>query len=188
MSLGVKDTFRKLITLEDGVRLLLRPLVPEDVETLVQLYEVAQAEDLLSLRQKFADLNVIRSWAAGLDYTQALPLLAFIDKRIVGDVTFYRRDDAHQHIADVRIFLAKDFRGRGLGTEMLGTLIELARKSGLHWLYAEVFASQPKVIRAFEHVGFVQKCTFENYFMMPDGQTEDVVVMLNRLLKPNGEF
>ncbi|MBI5957330.1 MAG: GNAT family N-acetyltransferase [Chloroflexi bacterium] len=188
MSQVIKDTFRKLVTLEDGARLLLRPLIPEDVDPLVQLYAAMQTEDLLWVRQKFNDLDLIRSWADGLDYSRVLPLLAIIDKRIVGDATLQRRSGPYHHLADVRIFLAKDFRGRGLGTEMLCTLIEMARKAGLHWLYAEVFACQPKVIRAFESVGFKQKCVFENFFMMPDGQTEDVVIMLAQLLKPNGEF
>ncbi len=188
MSQVIKDTFRKLVTLEDGARLLLRPLVPEDIDPLSQLYTALQSEDTLSMRQKVGDLDTIRSWSEGLDYTQVLPLLALIDRRIVGDATLQRRSGPYQHIADVRIFLSKDFRRRGLGTEMLGTLIELARKSGLHWLYAEVFACQPKVIKAFESVGFAQQCVFENFFMLPDGQTEDVVIMLNQLLKPNGQF
>ena len=41
----------------------------------------------------------------------------------------------------------------------------LARKEGLHWLQAEVFASQPKVIRAFETVGFERQCVFIDYFI-----------------------
>lgn len=188
MSQVVKETFRKLVTLEDGARLLLRPLVPDDAESLAQLYAFVQNDDSPLLRQKLPSLETVRSWGDGIDYSETLPLLALIDRRIVGDATLQRRTGPYRHIADVRIFLAKDYRSRGLGTDMLKTLIELARKEGLHWLYAEVFASQPKVVRSFESVGFEQKCAFEDFFLMPDGQTEDVVVMMNRLLNPTGEF
>ena len=71
---------------------------------------------------------------------------------------------------------------------MLKTLIDLARREGLHWLQAEVFASRPKVIRAFEALGFEQRCVLEDYFMLPDGQTEDVVILMLRLLKRTGAF
>jgi L-amino acid N-acyltransferase YncA len=71
---------------------------------------------------------------------------------------------------------------------MLRTLIELARKEGLHWLQAEVFASQPKVIRAFEELGFERQCVFIDYFMLPDGHSEDVAVLLMRLLKRTDAF
>jgi len=188
MSNSVKDTFRKIVTLEDGARLLLRPLVPDDVEELVHLYADVYADDVLWLRHKFTDLDVIRGWKSDLDYSQVLPLLAVIDRRIVGDATIQRRKGPYNHIGDIRIFLSKDYRRRGLGTEMLRTAIDLARREGLHYLFAEVFAREPKVIRAFESVGFVQKCTLEGFFLMADGQTEDVVVMLDRLLKPNDEF
>jgi L-amino acid N-acyltransferase YncA len=188
MSQAIKETFRKIVTLQDGARLLLRPLVPADVDELSDLYAAVQSEDILWLHHKYTDLDVISSWSEGLDYSQVLPLLAVLDHRIVGDATLLRRSGPYQHIADVSVFLARDYRSRGLGTEMLKTLIELARRAGLHWLYAEIFASQPKVIRAFESVGFEQKCALEDFFMLPGGQTEDVVVVLNQLLKPNGEF
>ena len=187
MSQAIKETFRKIITLQDGARLLLRPLVPADVDELSQLYTAVQSEDILWLHQ-YTGLDAIRSWSEGLDYSQVLPLLALLDHRIVGDATFVRRNGPYQHIADVSVFLERDYRSRGLGTDMLKTLIELARRAGLHWLYAEIFASQPKVIRAFESVGFEQKCILEDFFMLPGGRTEDVVVVINQLLKPNGEF
>jgi L-amino acid N-acyltransferase YncA len=188
MSQAIKESFRKIITLEDGARLLLRPLVPADVDELSQLYAAVQSEDILWLHHNTTDPDVVRSWSEGLDYSQMLPLLALLDHRIVGDATFVRRSGPYQHIADVSVFLAKDYRSRGLGTEMLRTLIELARRAGLHWLYAEIFTSQPKVIRAFESVGFEQKCVLEDFFMLPSGQTEDVVIVLNQLLRPNGQF
>ncbi|HEC22602.1 MAG TPA: GNAT family N-acetyltransferase [Chloroflexi bacterium] len=184
----VIETYRHLVTLADGARLLLRPLTADDRDGLIELYASASPEDLRSLRHDVTDPEVIRTWVDELDYNRVLPLLAVINGRIVGNATLHRGEGPYRHIGEVRIFLAKDFRGRGLGTEMLKTLIELARKEGLHWLRAEVFASQPKVIRAFEGLGFERRCVLEDYFMLPDGQTEDVVVLLMRLLRRVGEF
>ena len=54
---------------------------------------------------------------------------------------------------------------------MLRALIDLGRKSGLHQLTAEVVAEQTKVIKAFQNVGFQVQCTYDDYFMFPDGDT-----------------
>jgi L-amino acid N-acyltransferase YncA len=61
---------------------------------------------------------------------------------------------------------------------MLNKLIELARKQDLHILVAEIVADQSKVIKAFQNLGFELRCTFEDYFMLPDGDTRDVAVLM----------
>ncbi len=182
------ETYRHVVTLADRARILLRPLTTNDEQALIQLYSQAQPEDLRSLRDDVADPTVVQSWVRKLDYKRVLPLVALINGDIVGNATLHHRTGPYHHIGEVRIFLAKDYRGRGLGSKMLSTLVDLARKEGLHWLTAEVFASKPKVIRAFETLGFENRCMLEDYFMLPDGRTEDVVVLLMRLLRPTGGF
>ena len=188
MDKSVIETYRHIVTLKDGARILLRPLTADDEGELIKMYASLQPEDLRSVRDDVTDPEVVRAWVADLDYSRVLPLLAIINDRVVGNATLHRRGGPYQHIGEVRIYLASDYRGRGLGTEMLKTLTELARREGLHWLQAEVFASQPKVIRAFEGLGFERQCVLEDYFMLPDGQTEDVVILLMRLLERGDVF
>jgi len=163
-------------------------MVAEDVEGLFEMYAQASEEDKLSLRHDVSDKAVIQSWSDNLNYSRVLPLLAVINNKIVGNATLHRKQGPYRHIGEIRIFLAKDFRGRGLGTEMLKTLIDMARKEGLHQLRAEVFASTPKVIRAFESLGFERGCALEDYFMLPNNKTEDIVLLMMRLLKRVDEF
>jgi RimJ/RimL family protein N-acetyltransferase len=184
----LNETYRQLVNLQGGVRVLLRPLVAEDEEALVALFSAVQPEDLRSMRHAVTDPRVVRNWIEDLDYERVLPLLAVVNDRIVGQATLHRQPGPAQHIGEVRIYLAKDYRGRGLGSEMIKTLTDMARRMDLHWLHAEVFASRPKVVRAFEGLGFQQLCTFEDNFMMPDGHTEDIVVLRMRLLERTDEF
>jgi len=39
-----------------------------------------------------------------------------------------------------------------------------------------------------EKVGFETRCVLEDYYMMPDGELRDVVIMLMRLRTPDDEF
>ena len=55
-------------------------------------------------------------------------------------------------------------------------------------LVAQVVADQGPVIKAFEELGFTRQCTLPDYFMVPDGSTRDIVLMLMPLIQHRGEF
>ena len=181
-------TYRNLITLKDGARVLLRLLTPDDRSRFIEMFAPVSADDAKYLRDPITHPETTGRWVDELDYRKVLPLIALAQDRIVGDATLHFRKGPARHIGEVRIFLAKDFRRRGLGTHVLKTLVDLARKAGLHLLVAEVVADQTKVIKAFRNAGFELKCSFEDYFMFPDGETADVAILTMRLMPREEEF
>ena len=180
--------YRNLVVLKDGTQVLLRALTPDDRDGLLALFSTASEGDVRYLRHNVKDTALITSWCEDLNYTEVLPIVAILQDRIVGLASLHFRVGPERHVGEVRIFLAKDFRRRGLGTRMLQTMIEIARKHGLHWLEANVIASQNKVVKAFQGLGFEYSCTSEDYFMFPDGETQDVVRLLMRLQPKSDEF
>ncbi len=181
-------TYRNLITLEDGARVLLRLLTSEDRQRLIDMFAPVSADDAKYLRDPVTDGKTVGQWVDQLDYTRVVPLVAVVQDRLVGDATLHFRGGPRRHAGEVRIFLAKDFRRRGLGAHMLRAIVDLARKSGLQLLTAEVVADQTKVIKAFQSVGFQTQCTYEDAFMFPDGETMDVTQLTMRLLPKKEEF
>lgn len=181
-------TYRNLITLKDGARVLLRPLVSEDRKMLIALFAAASPDDTKYLRDPITDAEHVGAWVDELDYSRVVPIVAMTQDRLVGDATLHFLKGPQRHMGELRIFLSKDFRRRGLGTHMLRALIDLARKAGLHMLRADVVADQIKVIKAFQSLGFQPQCTFEDTFMFPDGGTTDVVNLFLRLLQREEEF
>ncbi|MCK4977144.1 MAG: GNAT family N-acetyltransferase [Anaerolineales bacterium] len=180
--------YRDIVTLKDGVNVLLRPMTLEDEERLVELFAPISEEDLRYVRNNVKDPAVIKGWCEDLDYTRVLPLLALVKDRVVGEATLHFRTGPKRHLGEVRIFLAKDFRRRGLGSKMLNKLIELARKQDLYTLVAEIVADQSKVIKAFQNLGFELRCTYDDYFILPDGDTRDVAILMFRLRPTVDEF
>ena len=176
----IKD-FRDIVILKDGTSILLRPMVPEDEDGLLKLFLPISDEDLLYLQDNVRDPKVVETWCKTLNYNQVLPLLAVCRNRIVGQATLHFRKGPKRHLAEVRIFLSKEFRRRGLGNKMLNTLIDLARRQGLRILVAEVVADESKVIKAFQNLGFALRCRYDDYFMLPDGDTRDVAILLLNL-------
>ena len=180
--------YRQVVTLSDGTRVLLRPLTAEDKNALIALFEPIGPDDLKLMRNDVRNRELVASWAEKVDYKKVLPLVAVVNERIVGDVTLHFHIGPGRHIADLRIFLSKEFRRRGLGTAMLRAIIDVARKCGLQQIVAEIVVDQIQVIKAFEALGFERRATYPDYFMMPDGETHDVAVLILRLVSKREEF
>ena len=67
-------------------------------------------------------------------------------------------------------------------------LIEIARRVGMHQLYAEILTTQPQVIKAFQDLGFRPEVTLGDYFMMNNGETLDMTILALQLVDHSGEF
>ena len=180
--------YRQIVALSDGTRVLLRPLVKEDKPGLIALFDHASEDDLKLMRNDVRNKEMVGTWAEQVDYSKVMPLVAVVNDRIVGDATLHFRTGPGRHLADVRIFLSKEFRRRGLGIVLLRGLIDAAKKSGLQQLVAEVVADQVKVINAFKELGFEQRAVYPDYFMMPDGETHDVAVLILMLTSKRDMF
>jgi len=181
-------TYRNIATLKDGVLVQIRPMTAADKQCLMELFSPISDGDARYLRDDVRNMAVIKRWCANLDYKRVLPLVAVVNERVVGQASLHFGQGPERHVAAVRIFLAKDYRRRGLGTKMIQTLIELARKQDMHILVAEIVADQSKVIKAFQNIGFKLYCTFDDYFMLPDGDTRDVATLMLHLKQKVDEF
>jgi acetyltransferase len=177
------ETHRDVVTLRDGVRVLLRPMVREDYDLLVEYHSHFSDEDMLYMRQNVKDPAIVRGWCDALDYNKVLPILAIVKDRIVGSASLHYFNGPKRHIAELHLFLTKDFRKRGLGIRMTRAIIDMARKQDVRIIMGEVIAEHTKVVRAFEQLGFKSQCLLEDYFMLPDGETCDVA-LLTLYLKP----
>jgi RimJ/RimL family protein N-acetyltransferase len=181
-------SFREMITLKDGTYVLLRPMVADDEHRLMEFYSAVSDEDLRYFRHAVKDPAVVRAWSEHLDYDRVLPVLALVKDRIVGSASLHFCEGPKRHTAEIRLFMAKDFRRRGLGVKMIGTLVDLARKQGLAILMVEVIADETRVVKAFESQGFKLKATLDDSFMFPDGEVHDLLLLTLPLQAKTDEF
>ena len=180
--------FREMVTLKDGTYVLLRPMVEDDEKCLLEFYSAVSEDDMRYFRHYVKGSSIIHEWCKNLDYGKVLPILALVKDHVVGSASLHFGEGPKRHIAEVRLFLAKDFRKRGLGAKMIKALINLARRQGLGILQAEVIAEQTKVVKAFETLGFKPQTVLDDYFLFPDGDTRDVVLMTMSLRLKTDDF
>jgi L-amino acid N-acyltransferase YncA len=173
------ERYPRAITLRDGARLTLRPMVREDVDRLWDFLCRIPPEDKMYFREDVTRKEVVERWAEHLEYDSVLPVLALEEGRVVGDATLHRnRNGWKQRVGTVRIQIAPDFRHRGLGTAMLREIRHLGEKAALHYLLAEVIEEQQAAIRAFEKMGFERAVFFRNFVNDQEGRFHNLVVLL----------
>jgi L-amino acid N-acyltransferase YncA len=178
-------SYRKFISLGDDTRLMLRLLSGQDQEGLQHLFQGASDEEVRLMPEDFRDPDRTRHWLERLDYRRELPLVA-VDlqhNQLVAHANLHKGKHAARHVGEVRIYVAAAFRSLGLGSLMLGELIQLSLKENLHWLKAEVVAEHRQVISAFRARGFQVKAILEDYFLRQDGGTRDVALMTRPVIK-----
>jgi L-amino acid N-acyltransferase YncA len=167
--------------LRDGAEITIRPMVRGDVDGLHALFRNVPEHDRLFLKEDVANREVIRSWADTLNYRRVLPLLALQGNLVVGDATLHRsRMPALAHVGHVRVVVAEEARGKGVGRALLQHLVRVARREDqeLERITFEVVEdAEPAAIRTAEALGFQRAATFANHVRYFDGTPHDLAVM-----------
>ncbi len=165
--------------LKDGSRVILRPLVKEDRDKLLDFFQRLEEKEISFLRNDVRDPAVIDHWVDNIDYSRVFPLVAEAEGRIVGDATLHMRKVGwKRHLGNVRVVVARDYQNRGLGTLLINEIVELAGELGLEKLLAEIHLQATKALTAFKKAGFSVKAVFEDLVKDPAGKSSDLVVMV----------
>ena len=58
------------------------------------------------------------------------------------------------HTAEVAFVVKDEYQNKGIGTELLNYMTQLAKRQGLHGFMAEVLAENKPMMHVFEEAGF----------------------------------
>lgn len=179
LELILEERFPKAGKMEDGSRVIIRPLIPQDETALIQFFASMPDEDVIYLRDDVKDPNVIRHWCQNLDYETTLPLIADIEGKIIADATLHQEKRGWKsHIGTIRVSIHPDYRGKGVGRLLMEELIQIALDIGLVKLDAEFIAEQTRSIAIFEKLGFVNMAVLPQHVMDIKGESHDLVIMV----------
>jgi L-amino acid N-acyltransferase YncA len=166
-----------------GEMAVLKLLERPEGQAMTSFFSQVSDQEADVLRHDVRDPVLIAHWVDTLDYGRTLPLVAWDEgmERIIGVSTLHRAEGVYRHIADVRIFVGKEYRKLGLGSCLIKELIEIGNQLGLFFLRAEILMRNDLAIKAFRQMGFEAKCTLEDHFMTHEGKTYDVMLLMKRL-------
>jgi len=117
-----------------------------------------------------------------IEEKKAVMLLATVDEKIVGICGIDLKDKIEKHIGSLGISVALEYRGKGIGKQLLGQAIDLAKNhlDCVRILELSVFATNCLAIKLYEKFGF------KEYGRLPEGvarqdKYEDHVFMYLKL-------
>ncbi len=182
--------YRKLSTLKNGKKILVRLLNGQDREWLLELFRDASQEDIEFCKEDLKNPQVVDQWLNPGNWGKVLSMVG-IDLEtngIIAAVTLYRGQQATLKVGEIQqIFVSKPFQGLGLGSLMLDELLNLVSQEEIHWLKAEVPIEQKHVIKAFLSRDFEIRATLEDFFINKNGVPYDVALMMRPFIKKDDE-
>ncbi len=174
--------FPQRITLRDGTPATLRLLEKQDTDALFQFFQGLSEDVRRFLWEDVTDKKVIEGWTRDINYNLVLPVLAEVRDRIVADATLHRRPRGpHRHVGRVRVVVHQDFLGKGLGTILTRTFIEIGTQVGLKFLTCMLAEEEVEAIQTLRGLGFKMAAILPSYFMDPKGKIYNTLMMMRKL-------
>jgi len=186
------EDYPKEIMSKDGTAILLRPLVQEDEQRLMDFFSRIPDEDRWFLRDNMDDPRVVHEWIHNLDYEKTVPMVAVreTDNTIIANVRLHRRpSECLKHIAHLRIMVDPAYRHQRLGTWMLLDAIKLAMSVGIEKLVAEfVEGVEQTAINAARKLDFVEQAVLKEYVKDRQGRYRSLIIMVKPLYREWSDF
>ena len=113
-------------------------------------------------------------------------LVAEGDGHIVGwaSLNVFNARRAYEHVADISIYIEREWRGRGVGRQLLDALVTRATELGYHKLVLAAFPFNAAGMRAYGRAGFREVGIYREQGRL-DGRWVDTIVMEKILEGPS---
>lgn len=146
---------------KDGQKVVLRTPSWEDVDDLLGLInslveEGAEISIAEKVESRTAEIDWLSRALASLEKGGVFYMVAEVDGTVVASSDIHALSGYEKHVGVIGIVIKRGFRDLGIGTQMMLTLVEEARKMGLKVLTLCAFASNKCAIHVYEKIGFVQ--------------------------------
>ncbi len=151
---GYPREYEQEVTLRDGRRVLIRPILPSDAPELAEAIKTADPD---TLRRRFLGgaprvTSALLAHLTVVDYVQRFALVA-IDTVTGRGVAVARYEPADEGVADIAIAVWPDWRRVGLGNVLIRGLARAAAERGIHAFSASYLAENAPVAALVEDAG-----------------------------------
>lgn len=142
--------------LADGLRVLVRPLKPDDEALYPDFIAHVTAEDArLRFFHAIREISpeMLKAFVS-IDYWRAMAFAAIgeDDGKLLG-VSRLHCDPFHSH-GEYAVIVRSDLKGHGLGWLLMQRIIEWARRTGLERVHGQVLADNTSMLRMAGELGF----------------------------------
>jgi len=168
----------KTIKLKNGQTAVLDWLKEEDLPEVVEaLNSVIRERKYLLLNDEITDMEEERRWFERGKKEGMLYLVARIEGRLVGGASIHPHTDKRAHVAEFGVYIRNGYRNLGLGTELINTFTEIAKKHGVEILQLSAFATNKRAFQVYKKCGYKECGRLARDIKFLDGTYADRILM-----------
>lgn len=175
---------QKEFQLESGEKIIVRNAVPEDAERLLAFASevLAEATEFFVTEPDEVPRTVEEEGKflqENLDAQGNIALVAENQGVIVGYLNFHNNNRRRQkHRGSFGMSVGKNWRGKGVGSALLQTLLEWAEENSLiEKVCLGVYPTNGRGMALYKKFGFVEEGRLIKEVKMPDGTYVDTILM-----------
>ena len=134
--------------------------------------------DLLFLERDIRQPKVLAAWRKAIERGSVYSLVAVAGGEIVATTAVVREPLSWSaHVAEVRLQVLADWRGKGVGRALLEASIDQAIAEGATKLTARMTPDQRGAITLFEETGFRGEALLRDHVRDAGGQLHDLAIL-----------
>lgn len=156
---------------KDGRKVTLRPIRWEDLDDCIEFINSLIDEGADIAVETKVSRNEEADWLgkrlASMEKGELVDIVAEVDGKMVANAEVGRRSGPMSHVGDLGIGIRAGYRGIGVGTMLMETLVDESRKMGLKVLVLSVFDTNKTAKGLYKKIGFkengrIPKGVFKN--------------------------
>jgi RimJ/RimL family protein N-acetyltransferase len=162
----------------EGLDVTFRLMVASDRDAILAFAQDLPPHDLLYLRTDVTKKEVVEDWIRNVEAGRTITVMAEIDGKLAGYSSIHRNEVRwNRHVGELRVMVAKDRRGLGLGRRLTNEGFGITKDLGLKKVTGHMTTDQRSARQVFEHLGFRPEALLADYVSDRDGTTHDLLIM-----------
>ena len=154
---------------------MIEALTGEHLPALRRFLEALPDEDITFIKEDVRDPSVAEAWAC--EQGPARRWVAVEDGEVTGLVSVRPLVGWSSHVGELRLVVAPDRRGRGLGRALARHALRCGLETGLSKIVVEVVAEQEGAVRMFDDLGFRGEALLRDHIRDRSGALRDLLVL-----------
>ena len=156
----------------------IRRFAPGDRDAMLAFANSLPEHDLLFLGRDLKHPRVIEAWLGAIEEGWIDSLVAEEDGKFVGTAALVRDPLGWSaHVGEIRLLVAPERRGAGLGRDLLEAIYTVATERGLEKLTAQMTPDQIGSVMLFESLGFRAEALLKDQVRDRSGNPHDLAIL-----------
>lgn len=160
-----------------GRPIQIRLATVDDTARIAEIYNQGIEDRVATLETESRTVEERRAWLAAHDERHPV-LVAVEGDEVCGwaSLNVFNARAAYQHVSEISVYVAREWRGRGVGFQLLEELDKHARRLGYHKLVLAGLVANEPAVKLYTRSGFQHVGVYHEQGML-DGRWVDVVLM-----------